>query len=149
MVIIIDSINTTMQLSFFFLSFFSAVIGPLLDEGLRMTFSLCPVLCFPDPVRSGHLSDVVHPPCLLSSFSSYSVSGIPIGHTLRPTSIVLTCHMPGPTPFQSCFNPFQSAKLLLIKCFINERTTDRNDLVAFKEVKFPPEFLKINRLSGK
>ena len=51
--------------------FFSAVIGPLLDEGLCMTFPLCPVLCFPDPVRSGHLSDVVHPPCLLSSFSFF------------------------------------------------------------------------------
>ena len=83
----------------FFFFFFSAVIGPLLDEGLRMTFPLCPVLCFPDPVRSGHLSDVVHSPCLLSSFSSYSVSGIPIGHTLRPTSIVLTCHMPAQLHF--------------------------------------------------
>nr|XP_032523152.1 uncharacterized protein LOC116774514 [Danaus plexippus plexippus] len=78
----------------------SAYIGPLLNIGLSNCTPLRSIFGYSHPAPASHLAQIVTPPCLRTSYTTFAETRSPLKNSFTPTVVSSAANMVSSLPLQ-------------------------------------------------
>merc|ERR1711942_193612 len=94
-----DSKQFLCHMTIYISSSSSAIVSPLLNEGLSQLLPQLPILSYSLPGYSCKFFDLVPPSCIWSFSTLFLVIRMPVGQSFRPSIIDHPSYMSCPPPF--------------------------------------------------